>query len=183
MRRDHWSWRAQLKVYGDTNTLPSNASNHASQEELAALEQLRADERLEWFTSHIVRHEATNTKNESKRNTLVGEHEARKPLPKDEMIVGFNTQTVQSGGFLGFTLISDVQDEALRAELIKRGLTQRDAEHVTQAVCNNCDVFLTLDGNTIIGPHRTWLEERFPTLKVRRPSELAKELVPPAPSV
>jgi len=53
------------------------------------------------------------------------------------------------------------------------GLEQRDAEHITQAVCNNCDVFLTRDEDSIITPHRHWLEQKFPGLKIRLPSELA----------
>lgn len=69
-----------------------------------------------------------------------------------------------------------IQAEKLRAELIERGLEQRDAEQITQAVCNSCDVFLTRDKKTIIKPHRAWLENRFPTLKVRVPSEFAAEL-------
>jgi large subunit ribosomal protein L30 len=166
---------AQLKIYGDTNTLPGNIG-YASQQELKALKQLWSDKRLIWFSSHLVRHEAMNTKDESKRSRLVGEHEERKLIPKDEKIVGFNAQTIQYGGFIGFSLISDVQDEKLRAELMERGLAQRDAEHITQAVCNNSDVFLTRDVKSIIGPHRKWLEKRFPTLKVLLPSELATEL-------
>ena len=45
-----------------------------------------------------------------------------------------------------------------------RGLAWKDAEHITQAVCNNCDVFLTRDVKTIIRPHRTWLEKRLASL-------------------
>jgi hypothetical protein len=115
------------------------------------------------------------TKDEGKRSTLVGEHEARTLIPKDEKVVGFNAQSSQHG-FVGFFLLADVQDETLRAELIAQGLEQRDAEHITQAVCNGCDVFLTRDEKSIIKPHRAWLEKRFPTLKVRLPSELAAEL-------
>jgi large subunit ribosomal protein L30 len=164
---------AQLKIYGDTNTLLGNTDDAL---QLKALKQLSSDKRLIWFSSHIVRYEAMNTKNEIKRSRLVGEHEARKLILKDEKIVGFNAQTIQYGGFIGFSLISDVQDETLRAELLERGLTQRDAEHITQAVCNDSDVFLTRDVETIIGPHRMWLEKRVPTLRVLLPSELASEL-------
>jgi len=57
---------------------------------------------------------------------------------------------------------------------MKRGLKQRDAEHLTQAVCNNCAVFLTRDKRIISG--RQWLEERFPGLKIRLPSELIADL-------
>lgn len=116
--------------------------------------------------------EATRTKDESKRNTLVDEHQAREKVIKDETIVGYNAQSDPCGGFIGFALISDVPNEAIRAELIGRGLEQRDAEHITQAVCNDCDVFLTRDEKTIIKGQRQWLEQRFPKLKVRLPSKL-----------
>jgi hypothetical protein len=55
---------------------------------------------------------------------------------------------------------------------MRHGLEQRDAEHITQAVCDNCDVFLTGDEDSIITPYRHWLELRFPSLKICSPSEL-----------
>jgi len=124
------------------------------------------------FGSHLVLHEAMNTKNERKRNQLSAEHAALEPIPKDEKLLGYNTITDQYGGFACCPMISDVQDEAIRTELIAQGLKQRDAEHITQAVCNDCDVFLTRDEKSIINPHRAWLEQRFPKLKVCLPSEL-----------
>jgi hypothetical protein len=51
---------------------------------------------------------------------------------------------------------------------------RRDAEHLTQAVCNECDVFLTRDHKTIIDPMRDWLEARYP--RIRLPSELLAEM-------
>jgi RNase P/RNase MRP subunit p29 len=54
---------------------------------------------------------------ERKRTVLVAEHKERETVPKDEKVVGFNAQADQYG-FTGFFLLSDVQDEALRAELI-----------------------------------------------------------------
>jgi len=158
-----------MKLYGDSNTLPAN-SDDASAEELAALKLLWADKGSEWFTSHLVAYEAMKTKDESKKGTLVRDHQGRTSVPKDEKIVGYCAQTDHTGGFVGFALISDVRDEGIRAELIAQGLKQRDAEHITQAICNNCDVFVTRDKGII--KHRAWLEERFPALRVRLPSEL-----------
>jgi hypothetical protein len=166
----------ELKVYCDTNTLPGNVE--ACETESDALKQLQSIEGLKWFTSHIVGHEASGTKDEGKRNRLLGEHQKRERIAKDEKVVGNN---VQSGphGFISFFLISDVQNEALRSELMGTGLTQRDAEHIAQAVSNDCDVFLTRDKKSIIRPHRAWLENRFPSLRVRLPSELLSDLTPP----
>jgi hypothetical protein len=164
----------ELKIYCDTNTLPENAD--VDDKESEALKQLRSIEGLKWFTSHIVGHEATSTKDESKRKKLLAQNEERERVPQDEKVVGYNAQS-HGYSFIGFFSLSDVQDEELRAELMSRGLTQRDAEHITQAVCNDCDVLLTRDVKSIITPHREWLEKRFPKLKVRLPSELLAERI------
>ena len=128
------------------------------------------------FGSHLVEYEAANTKDDTRRQSLIVEFKALRPVSKDQKLLGFNTVFDQYGGFVCSPMISDVQDESLREELMHRGLAQRDAEHVTQAICNDCDVFLTRDEKSIIKPHRAWLEERFPGFKVRLPSELLEEL-------
>ena len=167
---------AQLKIYCDTSTLPHNIrhADQKSQGELAALKQLA--ENCSMFGSLVVLRELMNTPEQTQKNNLIVDYKALEPIPKDEKVLGFHTQTDQYGGFVSYPLISDVQDETLRKELTQRGLGLRDAEHITQAVCNGCDVFLTRDERTIIKPHRSWLETRFPTLKVRLPSELLEEL-------
>jgi hypothetical protein len=74
-------------------------------------------------------------------------------------------------------LISDVQNEALREELVARRFGRKDAEHIAQAVSNNCHVFLTLDRKTILRPkRRDWLKERFSDMEVLLPSELLAKL-------
>ena len=165
-----------MKIYCDTSTLPHNI-RHADQKshgELAALNRLA--EKYSMFGSLVDLRELMNTPDQTQQNNLIVDYKALEPIPKDERVHGFHTQTDQYGGCITYPLVSDVQDEMLREELIHRGLTPRDAEHITQAVCNCCDVFLTCDVRTIIKPHRAWLETRFPTLKVRLPSELLEEL-------
>ncbi len=142
--------------------------------ELVALKQLA--EKYSMFGSRVVLRELMNTTKQTQRDYLIVDYQALEPIPKDEKLLGFHTQADQYGGFITNPLISDVQDERLREELTQHGLKLRDAEHITQAVCNGCDVFLTRDERTIINPHRVWLETRFPTLKVRLPSELLEEL-------
>jgi hypothetical protein len=161
----------QLKIYGDTNTLCENASDAA---ELAALEKLLGDERVRWFTSNIVHYEATNTPDEIKRSTLVADHKAREKVAKDEKLRGFQSYGDPSGGWICYPLLSDVQDEELHAEIMKQGIKPVDAKHLTQAACNDCDVFLTTDNKII--KRRAWLEQRLPKLKIRKPSELLNEL-------
>ena len=165
-----------MKIYCDTDTLPHNIRHvdRKSQGELAALQQL-AEKNL-MFGSRAVLRELMNTTKQTLRNYLIVDYEALEPIPKDEKLLGFYMQTDQYGGCITNPMISDVQDERLREELTQHGLKLRDAEHITQAVCNGCDVFLTRDEHTIINRHRAWLETRFPTLKVRLPSELLVEL-------
>jgi hypothetical protein len=162
-----------LNIYGDTSVLPGNigGADPKSKRELAAVEELKKYG-MTFSSSHIVRYEAAKTRNESKRKRLIVEHDALTPVPKDEKLLGFNATSGPHGGFTCHAIIADVQDETIRNELIAQGLQQRDAEHITQAVCNDCDVFLTRDESTIIQPYRAWLEQRFPKLKVWLPSEL-----------
>src|SRR4030095_6761607 len=94
----------------------------------------------------------------------------------NERLLGFHADDMGVLGFISCPLISEVQDEAICQELEQRGLKRADAQHITQAVCNACDVFLTRDRKTIITPHRARLEARFPNLKIRLPLELVAEL-------
>ena len=128
------------------------------------------------FGSLVILRELMNTTKQTQRDYLIVDYQALEPIPKDEKLLGFYMQTDQYGGCITNPMFSDVQDEALREELTRRGLDLRDAEHITQAVCNGCGVFLTRDERTIINPHRAWLETRFPTFKVQQPSELLAEL-------
>src|SRR5258708_37582710 len=79
-----------LKIYRDTNTLPGNIGD---ENELAAIKELERLGMTTMFGSHIVRYEAMNTENESKRQQLVAEYDALKPVPKDEKLLGFNAAT------------------------------------------------------------------------------------------
>jgi hypothetical protein len=157
-----------MKIYRDTNTLLGNIRDETELAAVTELERLG----LTMFGSHIGRSEAMNTKDENKRRQLVNQHDRLERTPKDEKLLGFNVTTDHLGGFVCSPMISDVQDEQVRAELMQRGLEQRDAEHIAQAVANDFDIFLTCDKNTIINPHRKWLEQRFPKLKIRLPSKL-----------
>jgi hypothetical protein len=159
-----------LKIYCDTSVLPHNMDQKTQLEERAALKQLA--EKYSMFGSHLIHYEVMNTPDVTQRENLIIDYKALEPVSKDVKIYGFQAQADQYGGFVCYPLMSDVQDEKLRNELIGQGLEQRDAEHITQAVCNDCDVFLTCDVSTIIKPHGQWLEQRFPRLKVWRPTQL-----------
>jgi hypothetical protein len=164
-----------MKIYGDTNTLRHNITTEPDEQE--AVENL--------FTAHdkgivvlhrsnISHHEVMNTPDPVQRQRLVDDAEQREGVPNNERLLGFQAQDMGRLGFISSPLMSDVQDDALCQELEQRGLDRADAQHITQAVCNACDVFLTRDRQII--KHRAWLESRFPGLKIRLPSGLVTEL-------
>jgi predicted nucleic acid-binding protein len=162
-----------LKIYCDTSVLPSNIDPKTREKEHAALKQLA--EKHSMFVSHLVRYEAMNTPDKTKRDALIRECEALEPVPKDEKLLGYYIAQHDRTGFLQGVRISDVQNEWLRQELMDRGCKQRDAEYITQAICNDCDVFLTLDDDLRRNNRKEWLEA-YLSLKIRRPSELLAEL-------
>jgi hypothetical protein len=162
-----------MRIYCDTNGLPHNIRGKKCQGELEALEHLAR--RFELYGSRFVREEALNTKDETLRDFLIVECGALKPVPKDEKLMGFHSHFDRFGGFC-CPMIADTHDDVLCEELKKHGLEPKDAQHITQVVCNDCDVFLTRDEKSIINPHGQWLETRLRPLKVWRPSTLVKAL-------
>jgi hypothetical protein len=162
-----------MRIYCDTNTLLSNTNNDAV--EFSALGHLLDAHRsgkIRMYRSLVDLREVMGTTNIRQREKLLSDYEELQPIPADERVYGFSTQNDQYGGFASVPLVSDVQDEAICARLELRGLDRRDAQHITQAICTGCDVFLTRDRRTIIEPHGTWIEAQFPPLKVRLPSEV-----------
>jgi len=115
------------------------------------------------------------TSNQEQRARLRAEYENLEQIPQDESVYDFNNEVDLYGCSSSYPLISDDQDESIRRELEAQGIDPGDAQHITQAVCNNCDVFLTRDGDSIIS-QRHWIEECSPGLIVRRPTELLEEL-------
>jgi hypothetical protein len=171
-----------MRVYCDTDTLFSNIKVHEDQptvkRELETLEELfvyhRAN-KIVMFRSLVNRRELEETKNLTQLEKLRSDYESLPPLPKDERPYGAEFLiTDPNGGCISNPLVSDVQDEQTCAELKSR-LESRDAEHITQAICNHCDIFLTRDRKSII-KHRDWIEGRFSPIKVRLPSEALVEV-------
>jgi len=131
--------------------------------------------RCKMVVSNILYFEVMNTTDEAQRDNLLSDYGRFDTVAKNEKLIGIQVQ-MDRRTLLNSPMYSPVQDEAICAELVKRGFDRHDAEHITQAVCSDCDVFLTRDVKTIIDPHRLWLEQRFPKLTVRKPSELLEEL-------
>jgi len=165
-----------LTVYCDTDTLLNNIGRHHNAkalQELEALERLLAylkAGKITMFRSRVNLRETEETRDQQQRQKLREDYEGLIPIPNDVKFLGSYSLPDGSSGVMA----SDVQDEAMRDELLQMGLTRRDAEHLTQAICNHCDVFLTRDQKSII-KYRTTIEARFP-IKVKKPSELVAEI-------
>lgn len=170
-----------MKIYCDVAAFPNNALHNdtKTKRELAAIEELLvgyAAGKVSLMGSLVCLRELLNTTNDEKRIKLRKDFDTLECASNDEKVFVFHTQYDQLSGFSANPLVSDVQDGNLRNKLMKRGLDQKDAEHLTQTICNGCDVFLTRDENTIITLHRTWIEVEFSPIKVRLPTELVFEL-------
>jgi hypothetical protein len=164
----------QLKVYGDTNTLRDNADDPA---EVVALKKLAADSRLEWWKSNIVDIEVNKTRDETKRNSLSQDSASREKVKHNENLLPAQMRVYSSSPVLVFSRpLSEVFDPSLQAEIMQQGIKRVDAQHLTQAGCNDIDVFLTTDNGII--KKRAWLEQRLKR-KIRLPSELVEELTDP----
>jgi hypothetical protein len=173
-----------VKIYCDTDTLFHNVKRQEQEaktrKELVAINQLLDCWRrgkILMFGSLANLREIERTKNAEHLANLRADYDQLRQTPKDERFLGTDEIiTDPHGGFIENPLVSDVQNEEILSELADKGLEVRDAQHITQAICNLCDVFLTRDEDTIIKPQRQWIENRFPPLKVRTPSELISEL-------
>ena len=132
------------------------------------------------FRSRVVRSELEMTPSASRRSKLQADYEALDQIPVDERVLFIHKVTDQFGGYINNALTSDILDERRYRELPERGLSDKDAHHISHAVYNDCDVFLTRDERTIIRPYREWLEEKFPRLRVQLPSELVSDNLPGA---
>jgi hypothetical protein len=141
-----------VKIYCDTDTLFSNIKRHEHQAkeqvELDALEKLFAFHRagkVVLLRSLGNLRELEKTEDVPQRQRLRADYENLPALPKDERFYGVESLiTDPYYGNVYNPLVSDVQDEAMLLELKNRGLKQGDAQLITQAVCNDCDIFITV---------------------------------------
>ena len=165
-------------IYCDTNTLLNNIKRHQepkTRQELLALQQLlalRVAGSIKMVRSRVALRELEKPSDPDLMAKLRADYEMLDQIALDEKVLGFNNQWDRFGG-ITHPLISDVQDDALREELVQYGFDRPDAEHLTQAASNNCDVFLTRDGGIV--RHKEWLLARL-SLRILRPSELLSAL-------
>jgi hypothetical protein len=175
-----------MRGYCDTDTLFHNTKRHADQSEvkteLDALTVLLAKHgagEITLFRSRVNLREVEATKDADQLSHLLADYEALEPVPLDERHYGNSDVVVDRyGSVVSSPLVSDVQDEKILADLQALGLKRRDAEHITQTLCNHCEVFLTRDYDSII-KIRNRIESQFPEVKILRPSELENQLHSP----
>jgi hypothetical protein len=107
----------------------------------------------------------SKTKDATMRAGLTADYQELAPIVKDERVLGFSQQYDQLGGFTSNVFVSDTQDEKTRDSIMAIGIKQKDAEHLTQAICNNLDYFVTRDRG--ITRYRDQIEMKFPPMKIR----------------
>jgi hypothetical protein len=156
-----------MKIYCDTDTLLHDVNAYFLEaNELEALRMLLmayANGVCSMVRSRVVLREPEATGN-LKADFMRADYQALRQIENDER-VGFACSQDP--------LVSNVQDDDVWTALIQGGLSVRDAHHVTEAKCNDCNVFLTRDGQII--KRRGWIEGWVRGLKVRLPSEVVSE--------
>jgi hypothetical protein len=177
----------QPKIYCDTNTLAPNIRDEPSElEALKRLRELCQSGKCSMYRSHIVLAELERTPDVEQRERLRADYELVEGILHDEKLLGVRAAFDHLGTYANCPIFSDVQDPKLFEEIyqeLKRRIpnaddlqVRRDAENLSLAISNNCDVFLTRDSKTIIKPLGQWLEQRYPPLKVRLPSQILAEI-------
>jgi uncharacterized small protein (DUF1192 family) len=175
-------WWTAINIYCDTSSLFSNANRHqnakAQQEATAifSLLELHRQGKIRLLRSNIIRQEVERTRNATQKDALLGDFLELVPVANDEKVLGFDTQhTDPYGGIVTNPLVSDVQDERLVEKLQTQvNLPKPDAQHLSQAISNGADVFLTRDEEHFISQRQT-IESQF-RIKVRLPSEALAEI-------
>jgi hypothetical protein len=155
----------------DTNTLLHNISDQHEREALTKLLEIRAARGLVLFRSQVNRVELANTKDQETRDNLEADYMGLDPVPIEESISGFQLIPDHTGSFIR-NPVSDLDSPAYR-ECRAHGVKEKDTLLILRAVANAYGL-LTRDKGII--KRRGWLEERFPGLKIRLPSELLREL-------
>jgi hypothetical protein len=92
----------------------------------------------------------------------------------DHLVLGFSKVEGPFGTFATIPIVTDIVDEAIFDGLKALGVGDTDARHFMYALANSCHRFVTLDSDFL--DRKCELEEKWPVLRVVRPSELAEEL-------
>jgi hypothetical protein len=165
-----------LNVYFDNDVASAISRRDWDKAELGLIDQL-----LEANRSGIL---AVGTSRQSPREMerAPSQHQAKLKtglselhLAKDDhKVLGFHTNADQYGGCISNPLVTDIVDGQLYEDLLAAGLKDDDAKHLMYAVHNGYRRFLTCDNGIL--SRRAILENRCPSIRIQRPSELAAEL-------
>jgi len=157
-----------VKVYLDTNLIGSNRDQDA--EEAKALTHLEARPEIEWCISQRVSNEIERHRDKEAQALLKLATNSIARVKTDHQVVGFQTHSDYLGGMCAFPLVTDAADRGIFESLTQIGLTRVDAQHLTNAIYNKCEVFLTRDKKTIL-KFRDKICALYPDIRIYKPSE------------
>jgi hypothetical protein len=165
-------------AYCDTSSLLSNltktrAPKPEEAQALSRLLQFHAEEKLKLMRSNVIVRELEKTKDPNQRRNLLSDFVNLMPVAKDENVCGFAELTDPYGGHISNPLVSDVQDEKMVSDLLNTITGRKDAEHLTQAITNGCDYFLSDDGELL--KHALTIEKKY-GIRILKPSDLARQM-------
>jgi len=168
----------EYRVYCDTNTLRHNIEKDPKEKKaFDSLLNYESQGRIVMIGSKGILRETEKTPDDQQKKGLRQDYDQLKAVANDEKILGHQSQPDPYRGHSAQPFVSDVQDETIFSKLLGFGVGRSDAQLLTQAICNDCHVFLTRDKKSIIRPHRHKIEACFP-IRVMTPLELVRLLRP-----
>jgi len=140
--------RKVMRVYLDNNLLGPNAEEHEAETEAfhaIEAEWLAGRWRLEWMVSRRTANELEKTPDLARRGALRAAYDAATLLDDDHTVEGFSNVDLGALGSVTTPLVEDAPDKEIFAALRGMGLHVMDARHLTAAIHNRCEAFLTTD--------------------------------------
>jgi len=137
-----------MRVYLDNNLLGPNAEEHEAETEAfhaIEAEWLAGRWRLEWMVSRRTANELEKTPDLARRGALRAAYDAATLLDDDHTVEGFSNVDLGALGSVTTPLVEDAPDKEIFAALPGIGLHVMDARHLTAAIHNRCEAFLTTD--------------------------------------
>jgi len=166
-----------MRVYYDNVIASGLIARDLAPEELAALREIEAAHQagtIKRVTSRESWREQERTRDAARRAQLEAARELVSVVQADHRVLGFENLVGPSGTIAANPIVSDLFDESIFADVTSLGLKSADARHFMYAAANNCQRFVTLDPDFL--DRRSLLENRCPSLRIVKPSELVEEL-------
>jgi hypothetical protein len=167
-----------MRVYYD-NVIASGLVTRdiAPDSERVAVDEIEAAHaagQIKRVTSRESWREQERTRDDTRRSRLESARDLVSVVQADHRVLEFANIDGPFGTIAANPIVTDLVDEPLFADLKALGLKDADARHFMYAAANSCDCFITLDPDFL--GRKQMLEERCPSLRVMKPSELAAEL-------